>query len=354
MKNVGRVISSAVMLFVAALLCAAASQLPQIILPWYPDLTGKALGVIGAVTGVLPFPVWQAIVVLLTVWAIVSLIHDIKKVKIVRWLTGVLWGVCFAALLFVAVWGAGQFLPTKTEQILTVRTPSVARLANAAAWYGQKASALADEVPRNAEGTVDPGDIPSLAAASDEGFKAIAERYDCIPDEAVKVKPLLLGEAFSYTGTTGIFVPFTAEACVNPGTYGAALPHTICHERAHRIGVNQEADANFIAYLACAASSDVRYRYSGEFTAFLHCYNALYEADPQTASAVWQTLSPRVQADLLGANAHYKPYEGKVQDAAQTVNDTYLKTFAQEEGVESYGKVSDALTAWYVEMLAES
>ena len=61
-----------------------------------------------------------------------------------------------------------------------------------------------------------------------------------------------------------------------------------------------------------------------------------------------------MRADLLGANAHYEPYEGAAKDAAQSVNDAYLKAFSQEEGVESYGQVSDALAAWYVEMLAES
>ena len=39
----------------------------------------------------------------------------------------------------------------------------------------------------------------------------------------------------------------------------------------------------------------------------------------------------------------------KVQDAAQKVNDTYLKAFSEESGVQSYGEAADLLIAWYLE-----
>ena len=54
-----------------------------------------------------------------------------------------------------------------------------------------------------------------------------------------------------------------------------------------------------------------------------------------------------VRADALAANEHYAQYEGKVQDAAQKVNDAYLKVFSEESGVQSYGEVADLLIAWY-------
>ena len=352
MKTISRVISSAVMLLISALLCAAAWKLPQLIAPWYTGLSANALSVIGAVTAVFPFPLWEAIAVLLIVWAVASLIHDLKKKKPLRWVTGVLWGVSFAVLLFVVLWGAGHFLPTKTEQIVSVRAPSEDRLANAAAFYGTRASAFANLVPRDEEGMLSVDDLTELSRASDGGFAALAAQYDCLEDTEVTVKPLLPGDLFSYAGTTGIFVAYTAEPCFNPNTYGFAMPFTICHERAHRLGANTEADANFIAYLACASSSDLRYRYSGEFSAFMYCYNALYKLSPERAAEVWNaSLSAQVQQDLLGATEHYAPYEGGVKDTAQQVNDLYLKVFAQSEGVGAYEKVSDALAAWYAEQI---
>ena len=56
--------------------------------------------------------------------------------------------------------------------------------------------------------------------------------------------------------------------------------------------------------------------------------------------------------DAQAANEHYVQYEGKVQDAAQKVNDAYLKAFSEESGVQSYGEVADLLIAWYLQKTA--
>ena len=41
-----------------------------------------------------------------------------------------------------------------------------------------------------------------------------------------------------------------------------------------------------------------------------------------------------------------------MQDAAQKVNDAYLKAFDEESGVQSYGEVADLLIAWYLQKTA--
>ena len=71
-------------------------------------------------------------------------------------------------------------------------------------------------------------------------------------------------------------------------------------------------------------------------------------ATTPAASQIWSTLSDGVVTDLRAANEHYAQYEGKVQDAAQKVNDTYLKAFSEESGVQSYGEAADLLIAWYL------
>ena len=119
-------------------------------------------------------------------------------------------------------------------------------------------------------------------------------------------------------------------------------------ELAHRQAVTAEDDANFCAYLACMASEDDDFRYSGAFGAYIYCHNALSKIDKTAAGQIWSTLSEGVLADIRAANAHYEQYEGKVQDAAQKVNDTYLKAFSEESGVQSYGEAADLLIAWYL------
>ena len=108
--------------------------------------------------------------------------------------------------------------------------------------------------------------------------------------------------------------------------------------------------------LVCFAAERSR-RYSdrlisGWYSAFVYCYNALYEADQAAATEIWDTMSETLRADCRRANAHYEPYEGTVQDVAQQVNDAYLKAFDEEAGVQSYGKVADLLIAWYLKNAA--
>ena len=53
--------------------------------------------------------------------------------------------------------------------------------------------------------------------------------------------------------------------------------------------------------------------------------------------------------DMREASAWYKSYEKeKAAEKMTKTNDTYLKTFSQEEGVKSYGEVVNDLIAWYL------
>ena len=114
---------------------------------------------------------------------------------------------------------------------------------------------------------------------------------------------------------------------MNPDTYEVWLPFTMCHELAHRQTVAAEDGANFCAYLACMENESPEFQYSGAIAAYVYCHNALYKADKTAASEIWQSLKEGVRADIQAANTHYAQYEGKVQDAATKVNDTYLKAF---------------------------
>ena len=106
----------------------------------------------------------------------------------------------------------------------------------------------------------------------------------------------------------------------------------MCHEIAHRQAVAAEDEANFCAYLACMENPRNDFRYSGAFAAYIYCNNALAKVDRSAAASIWQNVADGVRADAQAANEHYAQYEGKVQDAAQKVNDAYLKAFSEESG----------------------
>ena len=346
MKTITRVISAAAMLVFTAIVCALAKNLPLFFFRYWEPASQWVLGVLGQAFGWIPFAVWEVLALLLIVWFIASLIRDILKLRVLRWASGVLWSVALGVCVFVLFWGVGHFGPTKTEQIIPCPPSTAAELRDAALWYGAQASADAQTVARDADGAILLPDFSVLSDEANAAFASLSTQYPVLPSAQAKVKPLFGGELFSYLGTTGLFVAYTSEPSFNPDTYAPSLPHTVCHELAHRLGAYAEEDANFLAFLACRASDDPAMRYSGSYSAFLYCYNALYDLDPDEAQAVRRTLSDQVNADLDGSVAHYDPYEGTLQNAAQSVNDTYLKAF-DEAGIASYGLVSDALVAWY-------
>jgi len=348
MKTISRLISAATNLALTFGLVFLMKTYPQPAQQLYPRVSQWILGAVGSVTAKIPLPLWEIMVVLGVLWLIFTLIRAIRKLKFLRWVSGVVWTASFLLFTFVLFWGGGHLLPTKTEQILTMEEYSVETLAEATSFFAGKLDEAATAVDRDAEGKPKMAEFSRLAEQAAEDCNALSDRYSVLPRvEALTAKKLLGGPIFGYLGVTGIFVPLTAEATVSPHTYPASLPFTICHEMSHRLGACAEEDANFLAFLACVDSGDIQFRYSAWYSAFLYCYNSLYEASPETAAAIVSGMTPQARADMFQSVEHYKPYEGPVQEAADKVNDTYLKAAGQEAGIRSYGLVSDALVSWY-------
>jgi len=354
MKAVSRFISSAVLLVLTGGVVLAAKKAPALFQAWYPRFSQWILGILGGVSSVTVLPLWEVGVAVLTVLVVVTLIFALKRKKVLRWIAGVVLTASFLLFGFVTFWGAGHLLPTKASQIVTLKDSTAGELYAATAYYAAQLDALAPEMTRGEDGKVLLESFDALAEKAADSFAALSRKYPVIPEAKLTAKKLLVGDLFGYMGITGVFVPVTAESTVSPHTYPSSLPFTICHEMGHRLGACAEEDANFLAFLACVEHEDVQFRYSAAFNAFIYCYNALYKASPSMASAVWKGMTPLAQRDVALANAHYEPYEGKVQEVADKVNDTYLKAAGQEAGVQSYGLVSDALIAWYRENIAKT
>ena len=164
-----------------------------------------------------------------------------------------------------------------------------------------------------------------------------------MPPKKLALTATLMGK----TGYTGITVCLTGESCVSPTTFPVSQPFTMCHEMGHRMALAREDEANFAGFLACDASPDVDFRYSGYYNAFKYCYNSLYEVNADAASQVWAGVCPELAADNGAAVKHYEALEDETAvKVADTVYDGYLKTFSVESGVQSYGEVTDLLIAW--------
>lgn len=159
-------------------------------------------------------------------------------------------------------------------------------------------------------------------------------------------KGLLCPWILSVQQLTGIYSPFTVEANYNSGIVDYNIPFTMCHELSHLRGFMQEEEANFIAFLASVGSDDMHFQYSGYLMGWKYCMNVLYKADYDAWEEVRAQLSGNVEPDLTANRDFWDQYDGRIAEAANKVNDTYLKANDQSEGVESYSKMVDLIVAY--------
>ena len=348
MRFVSRLILAAILFILTGLLMALAAGAPEIIFSFYETYSRSALDAIASVTSGVGFCVWEIAALLLILAFIYTLIRCIKKARLLSWVAGVLVAAGVIALAFTALWGLNHYAPPIENRLqLSVRQYSAEELRAATEAYAAAANELADTVSRDGSGLAVFDDFETLAAKAADGYRALAADYALFAGKSPSVKKLLAWPLYSQTGTTGIYLCLTAEPSVNPDTHPVWLCQTMCHELAHSCGVAAEDAANFCAYLACMKNADAQFRYSGAIAAYVYCHNALMQADAAAAAEIWDALDSRVRADIESANAHYAQYEGAVQEAAEKVNDAYLKVFSEHSGVRSYGEAADLLIAWY-------
>jgi hypothetical protein len=161
---------------------------------------------------------------------------------------------------------------------------------------------------------------------------------------------------YTSMGITGVTMGMTGEAAVNPETPAVALPFTMCHEMSHRMCIAIERDANFGAFLACQANSDKQFQYSAYFMAYRYCYDALYDqgsAEATTAAARLDAgVNENFRRDLDAYDQFFRDNVKKQSSKmANRINDTYLKTSGDEEGIASYDQVADLLVSWHIQQV---
>ena len=207
---------------------AFAHYAPKLVFSFYPALSRKMLAAISKVTSPLPFALWEVLAGLLILWAIYTLIRCFSHKGFLRWLAGLLLGASVGVFLFVGLWGLNHFGPTVGESLgLNVREYSEQELLAATKYYASEANRLAGSVERDADGLAVFDDFSALSKQAGAGYTKLAAQYSQFTGSVDPVKKLATWRLFSQTGTTGIFVDFTAESCVNPDTYEAWIPFTM-------------------------------------------------------------------------------------------------------------------------------
>ena len=326
----------------------------------FPYVTRTVMGYLAVWSAPLELCLWQIVVVAAAVVLLATVVLMIvMRWNPVRWLGWVSAVCALVYLLHTVVFGLNYYAGDLAEDIRLEQRPyTVEELASATTYYRDIANLLSVQVKRNASGDVDFDDFDALALQAEDGFHTLVYDYSypVFAGSTLPVKKLGWADMYTSMGITGVTMGLTGEAAVNPQIPDVTLPFTMCHEMAHRMSITTEGDANFAAFLACAANENIQFRYSAYFMAYRYCYNALVNANTIASSGAAARIASEATKELQHDMNHYSRFFASKRNetatnVATTVNDTYLKTSGDESGVASYGEVCDLLVNWHYQTI---
>lgn len=314
------------------------------------------------ITRRIPFSLGDLLYTALVIWLIVKLVkwirrivrkehrpHDWKhlafrSVKRLLWIYVIfklVWGLNYDRLGIAYQLGIGKNTYTKAE--VTALTQLLIDKVN--------------EARRQIPDSVLPAPpLDSIYRGAFLAYQTASYQTDFLNYGHRSVKGSLFSRVGDYMGFSGYYNPFTGEAQVRTDIPRMLIPYIVTHEMAHQLGYASESEANFVGYLAAAASSDPYFRYSLYNDLFSYAQGEelfLYgrEGNKQAFDSV--VLYNRTHLDTLVKKERREVREffhkrrNRISPAVSSMYDQYLKMNKQTKGIESYNEVIAWLIAYW-------
>ena len=181
----------------------------------------------------------------------------------------------------------------------------------------------------------------------DRGFNRLMEEYPFISPSYSIPKKLLVSPIMTYTHISGVYFPITGEANVNTNYPDFVVVYAMAHEKAHQRGIAGEDEANFIAALALIASDDEYLKYAAFVNLYEYYLDAMYVNDKE----MYKSFIEKTPAPVVGEYISYFKFFEKYRKSnaakiAESVNDTYIKSMGDSDGIKSYGKVVELFSSY--------
>ncbi|MDX1477226.1 MAG: DUF3810 domain-containing protein [Saprospiraceae bacterium] len=291
--------------------------------------------------GWLPWPsVW--LIMLLALWrlwrtALRPLIR--RRVSLRSCLLGVLSTAGAVVFLFYFLWGFNysradvaarldlDARPLDAEELRAEFGRATTDLRALLAEHDAEISASLDVLPAGLEARVR---TLTEQTASQLGFPA----YGRVRGRLLAPRGILL-----VFNTAGVYVPFSGEGHVDAGMLPMQIPFTMSHEMSHALGVTDEGDCNFLAYLSCTTADDPMIRYSGMLSYWRYAASEYRRWFPDDYAEVYETLPATMRTSLAAIRANLDKYPEFMPRLRNKVYDSYLKSHGVHEGLRSYSRI---------------
>lgn len=337
------------------------SRLSQEFAHWYSTKVYPVwVGTTGRLMNLFPFSVSEVLLYIMIVIILLSagvlIIKEVRrkagKKEACSWGMGVFLLAASLFFLYVLNCGVNYHRESFSESSgIQVKDYTAGDLKEVCQWLTQKVNETSSQVERDQDGVM-VLDIPMEKYAA-EAMRSLGKEYPELAGYYPRPKGLLVPFILSIQNLTGVYSPFTVEANYNSDMTAYNIPFTMCHELSHLKGFMQEQEANFIAWLACSRAAAPEFRYSAALSGWLYASNQLWKYDPSSYEELYGMLPENARRDLAANDAFWAKYEGKIAEVSNQINDAYLKSNGQEQGVKSYDKMVDMLVVYVLDILAE-
>ncbi len=324
---------------------------------------------ISLISGIFPFSLMELEIIAVPIAVLFLVIRFFRKVFIqvhkkkeetgYTFTTGILNAACtLGIVLFMYVMLAGvnyYRYPFAVYSGLEIKESTVDELYNLCLELADKAAGIREQL-HLMKGAEDQNGVLQISNTHwdevsqdlEDAFQKVAKEYPVLGGYYRSLKPVTFSNFMSRMEIYGIFWPFTMEANVNVDAADYSIPATMGHELAHLRGFMREDEANFIGYLVCRESDNLKFQYSGIMLALTYAGNQLYEEDPALLQSVRKHYNAEMVADIRDEYYYWKQFEDTaISTISNTMNDNYLKANNQSDGVKSYGRMVDLLLAEY-------
>ncbi|WZL74291.1 DUF3810 domain-containing protein [Clostridiaceae bacterium 35-E11] len=344
---------------IALLLSYYASYVPQFIESIYSKGIYLFIGqLLSLITGLLPISIAEWLIVFVCLFFIIKLFIMIakstkasmlKEYKVLDFFSNLMIFISLGYFCFIMIWGLNYHrLPFGNITGLDTKSSSVHELKALCEDLIHRTHQLRTALAEDKNGVMHiPHGPSSVFKRASIGYMEAAQDYAVLDGRYGQPKGVFFSKFMSYAGISGIYFPFTAEANVNTLVPDFMLPSTTCHEMAHQRGFAREDEANYIAYLTCNLHPDIDFQYSGTLLGLIHAMNALYTHDPVAYHQLYAAYHEGVKRDLAALTEFWHQYEGPIERFSSELNNAYLKSNMQRDGIYSYGRMVDLLIAEY-------
>ena len=290
----------------------------------------------------LPFSFFDILIIMAIVIFVGSIMMVcMRRIKFYRWIRSLLLSVLWITVWFYMSWGIAYFRLSFHDRFEII-PPEEDRefFESFVIRYIEAINQAYISTPFFDAKEID-NEIEALYAMHSEELRIL---YPCGWRNAKKT---ILEPLMTRTGISGYFGPFFNEVHVNNYSLPISYPYTLAHEKAHQLGIANEAECNLYATIICISSEDPLVRYSGYLQTVSYLLSNLRKISPGRYREIVSLLDPRIMADYKAIQDHWQKGLNQTMSAVQgKVYDTYLKTNNQRSGILSYSEMTGLLIAW--------